>query len=126
MLGNNKNKRPKDSTEWAIVTFAKTVFSLELMTVPGRINAAFGFLLVILAVALTVRDWITKIILSAVSAFKTWILGTNIIETYETADTTLLVILTIVFFAFCVSILIVWDNNQKKVSKKLMEVNKKK
>ena len=119
-----RNKNGKDSTEWAIVSLAKKALSLELATVPGRINAIFGILLVLLAIALTFRDWIVKIILAIVSAVKTWILKTNIVETYETTDTALVMSLTIIFFLICFLILFVWEHNVEKVKRNVDQEKK--
>ena len=121
-----KNKDKKESTEWAIVSLSKKALSLEFSTVPGRINAIFGILLVLLAVALTFRDWIIKIILAIVSMVKTWILKENIVEAYETTDTTMVMMLTIGFFIVCFVILFVWENNVESVKRKSSQKEKPK
>ena len=110
-------KKEKTSIYRIFADLSKQWFKLEFFTGPGKVNAAFGVLLVIAMIALTEMDWFIKIILSGVGAIKTWILKENVVEPYESADLSLLIILTVIFFVICFALLCALEYSQKKADK---------
>lgn len=101
------------------IEFLVKLKDLELHTDAGRINYRWGILLVILIVVLTANDGLLIAFAYIISTIKTCILKTNILELPESANVWILIILTLVFFVFCMVTLCVYERSKEKTKEKL-------
>lgn len=102
-----------------IISFLSKIKKLELNTDEGKINFAWGLVLIVLAIALTSSEWILKIIAFVVGIIKTIVLKTNIVEKYEESNAFLLIIITIAFYVICIWSLLLFDRVKRKNGRKI-------
>lgn len=112
-----KNNSKKDNR---FVKIIHEILKTEFKTDAGKVNLAFGFFLIVLCGLLTAKEWILKIISMVLRE-----MHFNENE-YQPTDTTILVLITIIFFVCCISGLLYTEYKKEEINKLTIETKEDK